>query len=342
MRFTAVIPTYKRPTKFRRALESVLAQTRRVDAVVVGDDDSSEEVRQIVQSYSDPRITYVARQCTGRMTDNWNFVTRWPNDGFVALLEDDNFWHPDHLLWAEKIFRRYPSAVIYHAGHQEAWDHNGHLSIYKTHFPPWHDRLVAEEGGKVDIKTAILDCLGAGSINSSTTVVARSAYDRVSGFAHRYPMGMDTLMWARLAMVGDCVYGPYLATTYTYHSENVSRTEISMRRAGRQSRATRRILLTEALAQGYISLTDLGEFLAASNEGTWATILTILAHRANGMDVRDLAYNEWRAHPERRGCTGFLRATRYLGFPLLSQVDKIDSLWEHWIRFSNRPLSTPN
>ena len=341
MRITAVIPTYRRPTKFRRALESVLVQTRPADAVLVGDDDSSEEVRQIVQSYSDPKITYVARQCTGRMTDNWNFVTHWPNDGFVALLEDDNFWHADHLKWAERVFRRYPSAAIYHAGHQEAWDDNGRLSIYKTHFPPWHDSLVVHDGGVVDVKSVILDCLGPGSINSSTTVVARWAYDRVSGFDHRYPMGMDTLMWARVALVGACVYGPYLATTYTYHGENVSRTEISMRRAGRQSRAARRLLLSEVLAQGRISLTDLGEFVAASNEGTWATLLTLLAHRANGTTVHNLAYDEWLAHPERRGCTGSLRATRYFGFPLLAHVDQIDSLWERWIRFSNRLLSTP-
>ncbi len=336
LRITAAIPTYRRPAQFRRALESVLLQTRPADAVIVGDDGSSDEVRQIVCSYSNPKITYVARHCTGRMTDNWNFVTRWPNDGFVALLEDDNIWHEDHLKWAELVLRRYPDAAIYHAGHQEAWDRDGRLDIYKCHFPPWHHRLAPEDGGLVDVRSVVLDSLAVGSINSSTTVAARAAYERSSGFDHRFPMGMDTLMWTRLAMDGGCVYGPYLATTYTYHCQNVSRTEISMRRAGRQSRGSRRLLLREALRLGCISLSDLGEFLAACDEGTWAAFLTMLAHEANGKAVRNLAYREWSLHPERRSGAGFLRATRYLGFPLLSHVDQIDYLWERWIRLSQR------
>ena len=106
---TAAIPTYKRPRQFRRALESILAQSRPPDQIVVGDDGSDVDVRDICLSFKDSRIHYVVRRPERRMTDNWNFVTHWAGDGLVALLEDDNIWEVDHLAHAEQLWARFPN-----------------------------------------------------------------------------------------------------------------------------------------------------------------------------------------------------------------------------------------
>jgi len=296
------------------------------DQIVVGDDGSEEQVREICESYHDARIVYVARQPTLRMTDNWNFVVRWAERGLVALLEDDNYWLPGHLENAKKLFERFPDAGIYHAGHQEAWDRNDNLEIYRTYFPPWHTRLESAGGGYVPAQEIVLDALICGSINSSTTVVQRALLERVPPFEHRYLMGMDTLMWTRLAMASPCIYGAGLDTIYTYHGKNVSTGEIQTRRAGYQARASRRLIAIEALQKGIISPEGIKHWLEQLPAGDAAGVLTILGHRDTEPSLRAVAREIWALRGDVRATTGYLRASSILGWSVLEQADRIDVL----------------
>jgi len=323
---TAAIPTYKRPRQFGRALESVLAQSEQPDKIIVGDDGADEEVREICDSFRDSRIVYVARYPKLRMTENWDFVMRWASDGLVALLEDDNIWLPNHLENAKKLFRRFPDAGLYHAGHQEAWDQAGRLQVYRTYFPPWHGRLEREDGGVVPAEEVVLDALICGSINSSTVVVRRSVLDDMPSFDHRYLMGMDTLMWTRIAMVYPCIYSPSLDAIYTYHGKNVSTGEIAARRAGFQVRASRRLIVAEALNKRVISLAKMEDWLNRLPASQVAGILTMLAHPNTDPSLRKIAKDIWQSRREVRYTSGYLRASRILGWPVLEHADRIDIL----------------
>jgi glycosyltransferase involved in cell wall biosynthesis len=334
---TVAIPTYKRPRQFRRALESVLTQTWPADQIIVGDDGQDDEVREICASYRDPRIVYTPRSSKLRMTENWDFVLRWAKGGLVALLEDDNFWLPDHIANAQRLFSRFPQAGIYHAGHQEAWDKDGHLQIYKECLPPWHERL-ASDGGLVPVEEIVRDALICGSINSSTVVVCRDILDKVPPFDSRYLMGMDTLMWTRIAMISQCIYGAGYDTVYTYHGRNVSTGEIATRRAGYQARASRRLIISEALAKGIISPAGMEAWLDVLSAREAAGIITMLAHSNTPLELQRVAQTAWRNRPEMRNTTGYLRASKWLGFGILRNVDRIDVLLGCFSRLRSRLL----
>lgn len=51
-----VIPTYQRLSYLGRALESVLDQTYRDFEVVVSDNSAATQVRDLVESYREPRL----------------------------------------------------------------------------------------------------------------------------------------------------------------------------------------------------------------------------------------------------------------------------------------------
>jgi glycosyltransferase involved in cell wall biosynthesis len=323
---TVAIPTYKRPQKFRRALESVLSQSESPDHIIVGDDGNDSEVKEICLAYRDRRIVYEAHRSKQRMTENWDFVMRWASEGLVALLEDDNIWQPDHLANAKRLFSRFPDAGIYHAGHQEAWDDCGELEIYKTFFPAWHARLASAGGGLVAADEVVLDAMLGGSINSSTVVVRRKVLDNVPPFDPRYLMGMDTLMWSRIAMASPCIYGPSLDAIYTYHGGNVSTEEVKRRRAGKQNRASRRLLLVEALRQRIVSDEQIVSFVYNLSPYQQAGMVTMLAHSETAPPLRALARKVWRDRPDIRNTTGFLRASKYTGFWILKQADQVDVL----------------
>ncbi len=301
-----------------------MRQTQPPDVIVVGDDGSQAEVREICDAYRDSRIRYFARSPKVKMTENWDFVLRWSPDGIVALLEDDNFWYPDHLRRAVLLLSRFPAAGLYHAGHQEAWDRGQGLDMYKTFFPPWHNALIPPHGGVVDPAEIVLDALVCGSINSSTVVLRRAVLETVPTFDSRYLMGMDTLMWTRIAMRWTCVYHPSLDAVYTYHQNNVSRGEILSRRAGSQARASRRLIAHEALSCGLIDIPAVRARLQSLPPSDAAAMITMLAHSSTDAPLRAVALDVWRQRSDLRDTTGFMKASRVLGFGVLGQADRID------------------
>jgi hypothetical protein len=322
---TVAIPTYRRPEKFRRALESALAQTYQPTAIVVGDDGSQSEVRDIVASMSDPRISYYPRTSKLRMTENWDFVLGWADGGLVALLEDDNFWRPAHLEHAVDVLRRYPEAALYHCAKDDAFDDARELKYQQRHKPPpWHDELTGAAGGIVPTATLLYDALACGSINASTVVIRRPILDAVPRFDHRYLMGMDTLMWTRIAMAAPVVYGPWSDVVYTYHSDNVSREELITRRATVHARAARRLLLAEALANATLTPDQFEADLQLLPAATAAPIVILAGDRRQPAAIRTAARRVFSRRADIRGASGHLRLAALVGFNALAYTAAVD------------------
>ncbi|MFB9909147.1 glycosyltransferase family 2 protein [Allokutzneria oryzae] len=91
---TVVVPTYKRADGLREAVRSALAQTVTDIAVIVVDDGGG----QVDGLPKDPRLTVL------RLSRNHgspglarNVALRLSRSPFVAFLDDDNTWRPDHL-----------------------------------------------------------------------------------------------------------------------------------------------------------------------------------------------------------------------------------------------------
>ena len=62
---SVVIPTYQRRDKLKVTLDSVLSQTYENYEVLIMDDGSTDGTKEMVNSYSDPRIFYNWQENTG-------------------------------------------------------------------------------------------------------------------------------------------------------------------------------------------------------------------------------------------------------------------------------------
>lgn len=92
---TVAIPTHNRASGLRTALESVLNQTHRNLEIIISDNNTTEEIRPIVDSFGDPRVKYFKHSQTLPMTANWNFCLAKASGEFFLLLSDDDFLFPD-------------------------------------------------------------------------------------------------------------------------------------------------------------------------------------------------------------------------------------------------------
>jgi hypothetical protein len=264
------------------------------------------------------------------MTDNWNFVLGWADSGLVALLEDDNFWHPQHLEHAVEVLRRYPDAALYHCAKDDATEDAGTLNYRRRHpAPSWHEEL-ADHGGIVPTRALLYDALACGSINASTVVLRREILNEVPSFDHRYLMGMDTLMWTRIAMKAPVVYGPWSDVVYTYHADNVSREELATRRATLHARAARRLLLAEALANGTLSSQELEADLERLPAAIAAPIVILAGDHRQPAAVRRAARRAFSRRADIRGASGHLRLAALIGFHSLGYTAAVDFMLSRW------------
>lgn len=64
---SVIIPTYNRAELLKRAAQSVLAQTYKDFELIIVDDGSTDNTKEIVESLNDSRIVYVYQKKCRRM-----------------------------------------------------------------------------------------------------------------------------------------------------------------------------------------------------------------------------------------------------------------------------------
>lgn len=103
---SAVIPTYNRAYIVGRAIESVLRQTYQPVEVVVVDDGSTDDTRQLVESFGEP-VRYLYKP-NGGVTAARNFGLRHIRGEFVGLLDSDDEWFPWKVEAQVRLLRAFP------------------------------------------------------------------------------------------------------------------------------------------------------------------------------------------------------------------------------------------
>ncbi|HZF73410.1 MAG TPA: glycosyltransferase family A protein, partial [Gemmatimonadaceae bacterium] len=86
-----VIPCYNRAHIVRETIDSVLAQTYRNFEVILIDDGSTDNTREVVSSYDDRRIRYFYK-ANGGLSAARNSGLDSARGEFVAFLDSDDVW----------------------------------------------------------------------------------------------------------------------------------------------------------------------------------------------------------------------------------------------------------
>lgn len=95
IQISAVIPTYNRGHLIHRAIESVLNQSYAPAEIIVVDDGSTDDTAAQVAAYKD-RVRYLCQANSGSAAArHYGILTA--ASPWVALLDSDDSWHPDHL-----------------------------------------------------------------------------------------------------------------------------------------------------------------------------------------------------------------------------------------------------
>lgn len=185
--FAVVVPLFDGVQHIHRALACVAAQTQPPREVVVVDDGSTDGGGELAAS--DPAVRVIRQENRGiGPTKNRGIeATAAP---WIALMDQDDHWFPDHLEELERLIVEFPSAGLVASTSRE-------VGLDRLPDALLRRRRAAARRRAIDyLRRAGRDI---GVVHTSAAAIRREAHAAVGGFADR--SGPDDIdLWARIAL----------------------------------------------------------------------------------------------------------------------------------------------
>lgn len=121
MDISVVIPLYNKASFIESAIRSVLSQTRLPQEIIVVDDGSTDDGYAKVLNIGHPLVK-ADRQTNGGVSRARNRGCELAGGRYVAFLDADDEWQPDHLTELEELAQLAPGASLYGTAYMEVWN----------------------------------------------------------------------------------------------------------------------------------------------------------------------------------------------------------------------------
>lgn len=177
--FSVIIPAYNLEKYIAVTLQSVLDQTFQDFEIIIVNDGSTDETVSIIQSFHDSRIHLVS-QSNGGVSRARNTGMQQALGSYIAFLDGDDYWYPEHLSLSADFFNSHPEILVYS---------NRHIQDELTDIPPRppsHPAFIRRLGLR-----------GLLFMNSSNVTLSSSLASRLPPWEERMSYGEDGLYWTR-------------------------------------------------------------------------------------------------------------------------------------------------
>ncbi len=192
-RVSVIIPTYNHAQYLPDALESVLSQTYKDYEIIVVDDGSTDNTKEILEPYL-PQINYIYQENSGQSKAR-NHAIRISSGQYIAFLDADDVWTPDKLEFQVRVLDLDPEAGLVFADAEVFQDPQtaGASFFEMVGFPrtPITDSR--------EVSGAFEKLLEKNFIQTGTVIARRECFEQVDLFDESLKLAEDKDMWLRIA-----------------------------------------------------------------------------------------------------------------------------------------------
>ena len=189
-RVSIIIPTYNCGDYLGRAIDSVCAQTYKDYEILLVDDGSTDDTKDVVMQYG-RKVAYLYQQNRGVSAARNHAISKASGE-LLAYLDADDMWYP------EKLERQ----VAFLDTHQECGLVHSEISVINDQDEVLHARFNQETKRPVPQGYCIPALLRRSHIQTLTVVERQKCFDSVGGFDERLPIVQDYLHWIMIAAEG--------------------------------------------------------------------------------------------------------------------------------------------
>ena len=203
MKVSVIMRTYNRGYCIGEALESVIRQTYRNFEIVIVDDGSTDNTREIVSCFQDEKILYIRHDHNRGVSVAGNTGIKAATGEAIAHLDSDDVWKPEVLSSLVDFLNRHPEAGAVFCGVRIIRDAKPPTSIASmmNAFP----KLLAShsQSHSEDIvfssREMYLCLLEEVPIKPSAALIRRSVLDHVGGYNKSLVSGEDWELYLRIS-----------------------------------------------------------------------------------------------------------------------------------------------
>jgi glycosyltransferase involved in cell wall biosynthesis len=109
---SVIITTFNRADRLNQAINSVLAQSYVTFELIIVDDGSTDNTKEIVAGVNDPRLVYTGFACNKGIGAARREGVQHAKGDLIAFLDSDDIWYPEKLHDQVGIFLRYPNVEL--------------------------------------------------------------------------------------------------------------------------------------------------------------------------------------------------------------------------------------
>lgn len=205
-KISVVIPTYNKAQSLKKAIESVLNQTYQNLEVIVIDDGSTDETKEVVKSFKDPRIIYFWKKNKGPASAR-NMGIKRAKGKYIAFLDSDDLWLKEKLEKQIDFMERNPETGLLGTGCYEVTDKG--KAIGKKIFPRKN-------------KVLQKDLIKYNPFIQSSIMTKREVFDKVGLYDEKFRESEDYELWLRLAEYYKIGNLPVPLVMKRYYQESLS------------------------------------------------------------------------------------------------------------------------
>ncbi len=212
---SVIVPTYNRPKMLVHALESILAQTYRHFEIIVVNDAGPDVSEVIAPLNVAGRITLINKPANKGLADSRNVGIAAARGKYIAYLDDDDEYYPDHLETLVTFLENTGYEVAY-ADALRAHQHRNAAGEYET----WH----RDQPYSTDFDYNIILCGNFSPVQCY--MHAKSCIDAVGGFDTTLTSHEDWELWLRLSRRYDCVHLKKTTSEFTWRQDGSTMTGV--------------------------------------------------------------------------------------------------------------------
>lgn len=111
--FSVIIPVYNGAKFVEKAIKSVFSQTHKNWELIVVDDGSTDNTKDVLIKYETWENVRIIHQENGGVSVARNNGVFESKGEYIAFLDADDVWHENHLRVMADLIEKYPDAGLY-------------------------------------------------------------------------------------------------------------------------------------------------------------------------------------------------------------------------------------
>lgn len=191
MLVSVIIPTFNRASTIIRAVDSVLAQSYQDFELIIVDDGSTDNTKELLAQYIQENKVIYLYQENGGVSKARNYAVSKAKGQWISFLDSDDAWLENKLELQVRYIESHPETKLIHG--EEIWIRNGkRVNPKKKH---------QKSGGQI-FKRSLELCL----ISPSAVMLRRDLFLEMDGFREDFEVCEDFDLWLKITSLYEVAF----------------------------------------------------------------------------------------------------------------------------------------